>query len=173
VSSPARESPPDGTPAATPDERLGELMANHQVSLYNFLVVVGGDRQVARDCLQDTFLRAYEQLCRGKPVNVQWLYRVARNRAMDHFRERQRVRQEPLADHEGMEVEMPTMGRDASVRRALAALAPADRELLYLAHVDRFRAREIADMMGTREGAVRMRLSRAHRRFRAVYEGEP
>jgi RNA polymerase sigma-70 factor (ECF subfamily) len=52
-------------------------------------------------------------------------------------------------------------------------MPPADRELLYLFNVDRFPTAEIAAMLGTSPGAVRVRLSRARDRFRSSYRGTP
>jgi RNA polymerase sigma factor (sigma-70 family) len=47
----------------------------------------------------------------------------------------------------------------------MAKLSPDYRELLYLFIVDRFSTQEIAQILGIRSGAVRVRLTRARRRF--------
>lgn len=64
----------------TAKDRLTDLMNQYEQPLYAYLLVLAGDREVAADCLQETFLRAYQNLARGKPVNGQWLYKVARHR---------------------------------------------------------------------------------------------
>jgi hypothetical protein len=56
-----------------PREELATLIGLHEVALYRYLVAFTGDREVALDCLQDTFTRAYEQLQRGKSVNTNGL----------------------------------------------------------------------------------------------------
>ena len=149
------------------------LVDRYEQPLFGFLVTMLGDRESAGDCTQDTFLRAYENLCRGKPVNVQWLYKVARNRAVDELRRRQRERPaaEPLAGTVAEDGGL-SAATDA-VRRALARLSPDDREVLYLSEVDGFTSIEIAAMLTIRPGAVRMRLCRAHLRFRQAYGAEP
>jgi RNA polymerase sigma-70 factor (ECF subfamily) len=58
------------------------------------------------------------------------------------------------------------------VRMVLDAMPAEDREVLYLHIVDRFQTAEIAAMLGARPTAIRMRLVRARRRFRAAYEAE-
>jgi RNA polymerase sigma-70 factor (ECF subfamily) len=146
-------------------------MRRYEQRVYNYLFVLLSDEQSALDCTQDTFLRAHKNLRRGKPVTATWLYRVARNLAMDLFRTRARMVEEPLSDSAADAGAWAPPSGDEDVRHALSLLPAADRELLYLAHVDRLRAREIADLLGAREGTVRMRLLRAHRRFIAVYEG--
>jgi RNA polymerase sigma-70 factor, ECF subfamily len=148
---------------------LIRLLDHYEQSLFAFLIVLSGNEHTASDLVQDTFLRAYENLARGKPVTVQWLYKVARNRAMDEFRRQRRehVRTEPIDNASTEDVDYSD--RTAEVHRALLQLSPDDREVLYLAEVDGFRSKEIAQMLGILPGTVRMRLSRAHVRFRKAY----
>jgi RNA polymerase sigma-70 factor (ECF subfamily) len=154
---------------ASPDDRLAQLMDESEGRLYGFVLTLVGDRDAAADCIQDTFLRAYDHLRKRKPVSVQWLYRVARNRAMDEHRRRK------VGDrkHANLGTHAPTFGESAEtagdVRRALSALSPEDREVLYLYTVDGFSGEEIGAMLGIRPDAVRMRISRARRRFRTAY----
>lgn len=149
------------------EDRLVQLMDEHERPIYNFLLAVLRDDDLALDCAQDTFLRAYEHLRRGRPVAPAWLYTVARNRAMDEFRKRRRT----MNDLEGLE-RIPVPGPDESslaVRQVLEQLAPADREVLYLFDVAGFKTDEIGAMLGVRGSAIRQRLSRARERFRLLY----
>jgi RNA polymerase sigma-70 factor (ECF subfamily) len=151
----------------SPRQVLMELMSRHETALCNYLHVLLGDRDLAMDCAQDTFLRAYQNLEKGNRVTTAWLYKVARNRAMDQFRARRHEccesgRLECIAAEETAEGTL-------AVRRTLDRLAPHDREVLYLFAVDRFETAEIAAMLGIQPGAVRMRLVRARERFRALY----
>ena len=56
------------------------------------------------------------------------------------------------------------------VHEALAALAPRDRELLFLAECEGLTATEIGTIVGRPPVTVRVRLHRAKRRFRAAFE---
>jgi RNA polymerase sigma-70 factor (ECF subfamily) len=153
----------------TARDTFAALLDRYEQPLFGFLIVLLGDRDSAKDCVQDTFLRAYQNLQRGKPVNAQWLYKVARNRAIDELRHQQRVRAEPHpVDEAALDESFASEGTRA-VHRTLLQLSPDDREVLYLAEVDGFTSFEIAAMLGIRAGAVRMRLSRAHLRFRQAY----
>lgn len=148
-------------------DELVELIDRYERPLFNFLAVLLGDRAAAQDCVQDAFLRAYEQLRRDRQVNAAWLYRVARNRAIDEMRRRKRVvpdpeRIEAIVDRDGDHVVNP-------VQDALTQLSPDDRELLYLFDVDGFEAREIGIMLGITRNAVHVRVFRARERFRKVY----
>ncbi len=144
-----------------------------ELPIYRFLFVMLGDRETAMDCTQDTFIRAYENLRRGRPVNAGWLYTVARNRAMDHFR-RSRHRQ---VDLERAEL-LPVDGVDAAeewvaMRDAFAQLPADDRTVLYLAAIEGLPGPEIAERLGISPHAVRMRIHRARQRFRLAYGGTP
>jgi RNA polymerase sigma-70 factor (ECF subfamily) len=157
---------------ASSRDRLVELMNRYEHPLAGYLLVLLADRDAVRDCSQEAFLRAYENLERGKVVNSQWLYKVARNQAIDQLRHRGRVR---VDDGVLRTIEAPepvASDRITAVRRAMAMLSPDDREILYLFVVDRFETAEIATMLGIRAGAARVRLHRARERFRAVYGKE-
>jgi RNA polymerase sigma-70 factor (ECF subfamily) len=149
------------------DTQLVALMDEFERPLYNFLLSIVQDADVAVDCAQDTFLRAYKNLQKGKGVNAAWLYTVARNRAMDEFRRKKHI--DPNSDElERLPVRHST-DRALAVQEVMAALSPADREVLYLFDVAGFQTDEIGDMLGIRGSAVRQRLSRARARFRHLY----
>lgn len=152
------------------EDQIVALMDQHERAIYTFLSSLLQDSDLALDCAQDTFLRAYQNLLKGKPVNVQWLYRVARNRAMDEFRQRKRI--QPETDTlEQLPVYEPTE-RVMAIRSVLDMLSPPDREVLYLFDVAGFKTDEIGAMLGIRATAVRQRLSRARERFRLLYGTE-
>jgi RNA polymerase sigma-70 factor (ECF subfamily) len=153
------------------EDQLVELMTQFERPIYNFLLTLLHDADVALDCAQDTFLRAYENLRKGRPVNAPWLYKVARNRAMDEFRRKKRLESEPeklehIAVHQRTDQVLV-------VQAVLAQLSPSDREVLYLFDVAGFKTDEIGAMMGVRGTAIRQRLSRARERFRVLYGDEP
>jgi len=156
---------------AQPDDQLLQLIEQYERPLYNFLLTLLRDSDLALDCAQDTFLRAYENLRKHRPVNSSWLYTVARNRAMDHFRQQRRI--EPNDDK--LEQVPVTFAADSilGVQQVMEQLSPADREVLYLYDMAGFKTDEIAEMLGVRSTAVRQRLSRARERFRVLYWAEP
>jgi len=153
------------------EDELVRLMGEYERPIFNFLLALLRDEFVALDCAQDTFLRAYENLRKGREVNAGWLYKVARNRAMDEFRQRRRVQPE-LEKLEQVPVYEPTE-RVMAVQSVLERLSAVDREVLYLFDVAGFKTDEIGAMLGIRGSAVRQRLSRARERFRLLYGAEP
>jgi RNA polymerase sigma-70 factor, ECF subfamily len=157
----------------TVDARLLELMTLHETALYRFLFVLTGEREMALDCTQDTFLRAFNNLSRGKPVNAGWLYKVAHNLAMDRFRKSKRedvaVEQLQRLPIEGFD----SPERGVAMRDAFSRLTAEDRTVLYLFAVEGLSGREIAERVGISPVAVRMRVLRARERFRMLYGGTP
>jgi RNA polymerase sigma-70 factor (ECF subfamily) len=122
------------------------------------------------DCVQDTFLRAYEALRKGKSINAAWLYTGARNRTMDEFRRRRRLH----PDGEALEHLPISHSSDESiaVQTVLERMQPMDREVLFLFVVAGFKTDEIGAILGMNGTAIRQRLYRARERFRVLYGQE-
>ena len=152
-------------------QQLIALMDRFEQPLCGYLRVMLVDSDAVFDCAQDTFLRAFEHLENGKTINGQWLYKVARNRAIDNIRHGGRLRREPTDVQTLVAADVGLSPQDARTRLALSQLTQQERELLHLALVDGYRSDEIGAMLGIRAGAVRTRLFRARERFRTVYRG--
>ena len=151
---------------ALPQDALVDLMDRYEARLQGYLNNLLRDEDAVRDLVQEAFLRAYEQLRRGKPVNGPWLYTVGRNLAIDRLRQQKLVR----TDFETVLESPAAEGETKDFQRALQRLPSDDAELLYLFSVDRFHTAEIAEMLGILPGTVRTRLFRARERLRALYQ---
>src|SRR5215472_5086334 len=69
-------------------EMLGVLFDRYQTPLFNFYAKLTGDRALSEDLVQEVFLRIlkYRQSYRrGTPFRA-WVYQIARNARIDHFR---------------------------------------------------------------------------------------
>lgn len=158
------ESPGDSSAV---EAVLVALMNRYERSLFHYLLALMEDADAAADCLQDTFVRTYQHLRDGRSCNTAWLFKVARSQAMREFRSRKRLRRED-------DVERPSVtfafDEGIAVWDILESLAADDREVLYLYDVSGWTTGHIGEILGVRPEAVRQRLSRARRRFRALYE---
>ncbi|HKI03427.1 MAG TPA: sigma-70 family RNA polymerase sigma factor [Thermoanaerobaculia bacterium] len=157
-----------------------ELVRRHLKSAHAVALGVLGNPADAEDVCQDAFLTALQKLeeCRDPKRFAAWLMRIVRNQALN-FRERRSLRQgEPLervaeaagGDDPGREAERSEL-RDRLLT-ALAVLPETQREVVLLHDLEGWRHREIADLLGTSEGAVRVRLLEARRRLRTELEGK-
>lgn len=154
------------------------LYERHRARTFTFLARLTGSRDVAEELLQEVFLRVWRGRAayRASGRFCPWLYTVARRLAIDHVRSRA-PRAEPVPE-DAVPAELPAAAARAEARQelarvaaALAALPPAQREVLLLSRVAGLDAGEIADVVDSTPGAVRVALHRALARLRDYLAG--
>lgn len=136
-----------------------------------------GHAQEAEDVASLIFTRALAGIggYRGGSVGA-WIFKIAHNAVANQLRSRRpQVSFEVMAEPESEEgpldrlIELEARKR---VERLIAALPEEQRELLALSVAGELSAREIGQVIGKREGAVRMALHRVIRQLRASYYQE-
>jgi RNA polymerase sigma-70 factor (ECF subfamily) len=156
---------------------FGELYERHRDGIYRFCLARTGSIPDAEDLTADVFVKAlrslerYEQ--RGTPF-IAFLYRIARNAAIDRARSRRR---NPSAEElspaipSGHNVERAAIaGTDrTTLLAALARLKQSDREVIVLRLIEGYSGLEVAEMLGRSEGAVRILQHRAMERLRKTF----
>lgn len=157
-----RERVPEGSEKGV-DCQISVLLDRHEASVYRIAYLIVRDPDLAAECTQETFVRAYEHLVWGREVKLGWLYTVARHQAINELRRRKRERH---ADPETLG-SIPGIGSTVEVTEALARLSPDDRTILYL-RGQGLSAEEIARVLGVRLDAARKRITRARQRFRKL-----
>lgn len=167
----AADVPQSRPRAAVPP--FAEVAEQHLDSVYRFLGHMVGDRHLADDLTADTFeraLRAWPSYDPERGTPAVWLVGIARRIALDHFRseKRRRDREARWAATEPTSVEPPSGpgGLSPQLRTALAALSPAERELVALRVVLGFSTGEAAAIVGSTPSGVSTQLHRTMNRLR-------
>jgi RNA polymerase sigma-70 factor (ECF subfamily) len=156
------------------------LVTRYHAPLLGYLYrLVGGDRALAEDLVQETLLRVLRQgrhpgEFRFKP----WLYTIATNLARDHFRSARARRCECWSEAEenalrrvadttpGPEARVLAAEQGSAVRAALAELGEEYRVVVVLRIYQDFTLREIAQTLQIPLGTVKSRLSVGIHRLR-------
>jgi len=151
-------------------EALEELYLIHFDRIYSYLHVSVGNRHDAEDLTTQTFLKMLEKIGTFKwqsaPFSA-WLFRIAHNLAMDHFRARRRWQpEEEVPEPPGEEepsaelTAMQTIGRE-SMLKLIDHLSPEQQQVLTLKFVFNLPNAEVAAILDKTEGAIKSLQHRA------------
>jgi RNA polymerase sigma-70 factor (ECF subfamily) len=143
------------------------LFTANQHRLFRYFRRAVGQADTARDLTQDVFLRVSRTAI---PVAADgevraWLFRIARNLALDHHRKRVRQPEPSALMDEGSR--LPSQDVDLAVNEALAALPDLDRDVFLMREVAGLGYEEIGRACGLTLDAVRSRIHRARLQLRA------
>ena len=149
---------------------LEDLYLIHFDRIYSYLHMSVGSRHDAEDLTTQTFVKMLESIGRFRWQSVPfsaWLFRIAHNLAMDHFRSHRRWQpEEEVPEPSGAEEKSAEEQALASIGQTglmelIARLSPEQRQVLTLKFVFRFSNGEAASILGKTEGAVKSLQHRA------------
>ncbi len=151
-------------------EALEELYLIHFDRIYSYLHMSVGNRHDAEDLTTQTFLKMLESIGRFRfqaaPFSA-WLFRIAHNLAMDHFRANRRWQpEEDVPEEEGNEQAsaeeeaLHAIGRQ-SMLELIEGLSEEQQQVLTLKFVFNFSNGEVATILDKTEGAIKSLQHRA------------
>lgn len=161
-------------------EELAKLYITHQQRLITYLISIVHDQELAEDLCQETFVKAMRHWANRSTDSsvIGWLYRIARNTALDEVRRRRRLTFTPLdetlelqSSHNVVD-EVSTREQEVTVGRLLTQIPTIYREafLLYIYH--NCNMQEIATTVGCSRSAAKGRVHRARGYLRLAYQRE-
>lgn len=142
-----------------------ELLARNQQKLFNYILFVVGDQELANDLFQDTFVKIIVKLQEGKYTDSGkfsfWLTRIAHNVIMDRYR-RQKSEHiiEPNKENDLSQLRTDTLtagNRENEyvntqimddVRHLMDSLPATQREVVYMRYYQDLSFKEIAEITG-------------------------
>ena len=165
-------------------DRMGLLFERHHRPLFGFLYhMLGGSRASSEDLVQNVFYRMlkYRHTYSAEGEFRTWMYHLARNVLADHIRKnRHAVHHADVADVADVAETLPgghladagleQAQEAAQLHLALARLSPDHREVLVLSRFQELKYGEIAVLLNTTEGAVKVRAHRALQELKTVFQ---
>jgi RNA polymerase sigma-70 factor, ECF subfamily len=161
---------------------MHELYEQHRSRIFNLAYRYVKNVPDAEDILQDTFIKAFKSLhkCQLNENSYfsTWLYRIAVNCAMDHFRSRNRREAQAVLQKsfgpagDGItaatpESEFQRQQVKERVEKGLNVLSPRKRMIIVLRHYQQMKITEIAAHLGCSQGSVKKQLFRALAQLRS------
>ena len=152
------------------DKLFTSLYRDHARQVYNFIRWITGNCSATDDILQNIFIKVWKngKVPQNDEEQKRWLYRIARNACLDHFRSSKRFfnfRQNYAQEHAApyREDDSPVSWSD------LASLTEEERSILFLHLKMGYAYKEIGEMMDMSENLVRVRVFRALKRLREKF----
>jgi RNA polymerase sigma-70 factor (ECF subfamily) len=138
------------------------------------LTVACGDAEVASDCVQDAFTRAYTRWRRVSRLEDPpgWIRHVAINRLRDHFRKTTSGRAAVARLDAQTPATTPEPAPPSDLATLLAQLPPQQRIAAALFYVDDLDVHHVADAMGLSAGAVKYHPHAARQTLRRALEAQ-
>lgn len=159
-------------------ERFGILYDRYSTKVFQKCMSMTRSKELSQDLVHDIFLKAFLNLAKfdHRSKFGTWLYSITYNYCLDQLRKGNKQRTTELDDdlkledgaEERYEVELLSI-RSERLSDVLEALEPSDRGVLLMKYQDELSVKDMMDVLGLAESAVKMRAMRARERALAKY----
>jgi len=145
-------------------EAFARLYACYVERITRYVYFRVTDHQLAEDITSRIFIKMLEKLKTyqvGQLPLIAWLYRMAHNAVIDHYRTKRTlisledVNQAEVRQEDGIEEKLDLQVKSQQLRAALQVLTEQQQRVLILKFIDGLSTREIARRLGKQQGAVR------------------
>lgn len=159
-------------------DKLGLLFERYHRVLFGFFYNKNKDVALSEDLVQNVFVRIlkYKHRYRGDGEFKSWIFHIARNVNVDHYRKK-RIRhtekiedwQDEIADNSINQSQQMMQDEELEkLRQALQKLEPEKREVIIMSKLQGLKYKEIGKILGCSEGAVKVKVFRALKALRAL-----
>jgi len=153
-------------------KKFAKIYDKYVESIYRFVFIKVNSSQVAEDLTSEVFLKSWEKFKQKQEDSIEnpraYLYKVARNRVIDFYRERGQttvisIEQEQivLKSDEDLEKTQEKEMNLQKIQKALTELSSDYQDVIILRHIDGLPVKDIAKILDKSNGATRVMLHRA------------
>lgn len=163
-------------------EMFIRVYEKYRPSIFNYIFYRVGDSELADDLTSDVFVKLVdkydEQSRKDRPI-APWLYAIARNLVIDHQRRVGRIGWQPLDERTAADEasnpsqQIETRLTQECLKWAMERLTEDQRQVILLKFIEKRTNREIGDLLGKPEGAIKSLQHRALAGLRRALEKEP
>lgn len=153
-------------------DSMSFLFERYHLRIFNFLCqMTNGDRDLSEDITQEVFYKAikYKSTYHGGKF-VSWIFTIARNSLNNHYRKKKeyvdrlddveyKIGIEPNGKHDDL----------AHLSHMLDKLDKQEKELIILNRMQQIKYDQLAEMMGSTAGAVKVKVHRAIKKLKTFY----
>ena len=161
-------------------QALAEIYDRYAESIYRYAYRYVGDANLAEDLTSEVFLKLLQVLGTSRAPREQlqgWLYRVARNLAVDWFRKQAKgvalsLNEELTPDGDSPVTRLEQEQLHQDLREAISMLTPSQQQVIVLRFGEGRKISEIGRLMGKSEGSIKLMQYRALKRLRKLLENQ-
>ncbi len=153
---------------------FGKLYLKYLDQIYRYIFFrIGQNRQLAEDMVETVFFRAWAKLSEYQQNGnfSSWLYRIAHNLVIDHFRKKSEANlKEDLPAPDDLEQDLILKDNVNGLRDAMNQLTDMQKQVVTLKFIEELNNREIAGILGKKEDAIRAIQFRALKKLRHLLQ---
>ncbi|PIR75956.1 MAG: RNA polymerase sigma factor SigW [Candidatus Magasanikbacteria bacterium CG_4_9_14_0_2_um_filter_42_11] len=168
--------------SATDHDAFGALVGRYEQKLYRYIRrITDASHEECEDILQETFLKAYRYVHNFDPLLSfsSWIYRIAHNETISHFRKRS-VRPQTIKEEDGT-LYLQNITADINIvddidrealqqqlQEVLSSLGPKYKDVLILRYLEEKSYQEISDILKMPIKTVGTRINRAKKQLQEI-----
>lgn len=164
-------------------QAFGQIYDQYYPQIFGYILKRTGNLEAAKDITSETFFKALKKLWQFRWLNVpfsSWLYRIAGNEIINHFRKngRQTVPLDDIAEPPGScdlseemmaaEEELQRHKDFLAIQKKITALSVKYQEVITLRFLEKKKIKEIGEILGKKEGTVKSLLNRGLAKLREI-----
>lgn len=159
-------------------EAFGRIYKLYFEKIFKFCKFNLNDSSDAQDVCQETFVKAWKNIKKFDAERPNWslqafLFKIARNLIIDRSRRKKDLKIKEylgLETHEDFYENIQKKENVSIVRQALAKLDEVERQIIILRFFEEMDTKEIANILGMKDGALRVRLHRTIEKLKVITE---